>query len=334
MASSLYDSLLELETKTGYLYWHQPAPDPSNSPSAYLNALDDEVVYNNNDDEDETKPHSPAAPRHFSIPPSPSSSSSSSSSSHLSDSHTQSYSTVHSQSQSAARRPALDDKHSHSYESYRYPYPLPHSSILGENIYYRTHGSNNETPSLSRAQLGKRPMPYPSPSSNACLSQLDAIDAFDMARATYYELLDWRTDLTNQADDIGLSAGMLSLPESDFELLSTFEQFGNMSEGAALLHAEMRRVNAAIVKQAQVMQHWAKIVARPSRGMRSRSSRHPRSFSTSSSASSSTSSSAASSRASSERPSPRPAFLSHSSSRTSSPPPPDPTQGLEAYFSP
>lgn len=130
------------------------------------------------------------------------------------------------------------------------PTPTPqhsHSHSLLQNEYDQT--STYSHPHYS---------PYSTNTTSVVIatSYIDQLDAFELAQATYYELLDWMTDLANQAQEVSFSS-------SNGNGRATRDQ--DSEEGSYyLLQAEIRRVNAAIVQQAEVVKYLARAIARPS----------------------------------------------------------------------
>lgn len=107
---------------------------------------------------------------------------------------------------------------------------------------------------------------YPSPhssqmqraSSRPNLTQhIEQLDALDLARSTYHELLDWMSELAFQAQSMSVSMNMTR--ERD-------------KENAYLLQAEIRRVHAALVQQEKIVKGLQRAVSTRSSSSSSSSS--------------------------------------------------------------
>jgi len=72
------------------------------------------------------------------------------------------------------------------------------------------------------------------------LEHLERLDALDLARSTYHELLDWMSELALQAQSMSLTMNNPMSRERD-------------RESAYLLQAEIRRVHAALIQQAEIV---------------------------------------------------------------------------------
>jgi len=72
------------------------------------------------------------------------------------------------------------------------------------------------------------------------LEHVQRLDALDLARSTYHELLDWMSELALQAQSMNLTMNNHMLRERD-------------RESAYLLQAEIRRVHGALIQQAEVV---------------------------------------------------------------------------------
>jgi hypothetical protein len=79
------------------------------------------------------------------------------------------------------------------------------------------------------------------------LEHIERLDALDLARSTYHELLDWMSELALQAQSMNLTMNHHMLRERD-------------RESAYLLQAEIRRVHGALIQQAEIVKDLQRVL--------------------------------------------------------------------------